>query len=181
MARAMTTAASIVRPNAFDRVITDRSLGVAAAIMLGVVAVAVARGHADWARVPGVVWLHLALIGIALVLTPVMLIRRKGTAPHRILGYVWAAAMLSTAVTSLLFNARVAGGHNLGILSGDVSPIHLISLFVLVMVPRLVVNARRHEVARHRRGVRGIVIGAILIAGFFTFPFDRLLGHWLFA
>jgi uncharacterized membrane protein len=34
---------------------------------------------------------------------------------------------------------------------------------------------------RHRRGVRAMVTGALLIAGFFTFPFDRLLGHWLFS
>jgi hypothetical protein len=26
-----------------------------------------------------------------------------------------------------------------------------------------------------------LATGALLIAGFFTFPFDRLLGHWLFA
>jgi len=29
--------------------------------------------------------------------------------------------------------------------------------------------------------VRGLIIGALLIAGFFTFPFHRLLGHWLFG
>ena len=29
--------------------------------------------------------------------------------------------------------------------------------------------------------VRGLVIGALLIAGFFTFPFNRLLGSWLFS
>ena len=34
--------------------------------------------------------------------------------------------------------------------------------------------------ARHRRSVHGMVIGALLIAGFFTFPFNRLLGAWLF-
>ena len=25
------------------------------------------------------------------------------------------------------------------------------------------------------------ITGALLVAGFFTFPFDRLLGHWLFG
>jgi uncharacterized membrane protein len=38
----------------------------------------------------------------------------------------------------------------------------------------------RHH-ARHRRGIRAMVLGALLIAGFFTFPFDRLLGRWLFG
>ena len=39
--------------------------------------------------------------------------------------------------------------------------------------------ARRHDIARHRKIVRGMVTGALLIAGFFTFPFHRLLGQWL--
>ena len=36
--------------------------------------------------------------------------------------------------------------------------------------------ARTHKVALHRSSVRGMVTGALLIAGFFTFPFGRLLG-----
>ena len=45
----------------------------------------------------------------------------------------------------------------------------------------LVLAAPRNNVSRHRRTVRGLIIGALLIAGFFTFPFERLLGHWLFG
>ena len=41
--------------------------------------------------------------------------------------------------------------------------------------------ARRHQHARHRAVVRSMVAGALLIAGFFTFPLDRLMGHWLFG
>ena len=109
-----------------------------------------------------------------------MLLRRKATRSHRVLGYVWTVAMTLTAFVSLGFKTGAPRGSH-GVFSGDVSPIHILSLIVLVMVPRLVFAARRHDVAAHRRGVRGLVIGAILIAGFFTFPFDRLLGNWLFA
>jgi uncharacterized membrane protein len=28
---------------------------------------------------------------------------------------------------------------------------------------------------------RGMVLGALLVAGFFTFPFGRLMGRWLFG
>lgn len=62
---------------------------------------------------------------------------------------------------------------------GSFSVIHILSVYVLVMVPRFVWQARTHQVARHRSGVRGMVIGALLVAGFFTFPFGRLLGRWL--
>jgi uncharacterized membrane protein len=144
------------------------------------VAVAVARGHADWGRVPPAIWVHLGLIVVALALTPTMLLRRKGTRSHRVLGYVWATAMVLTAAVSLTFKTG-AGPGSRGVFTGDVSPIHILSVVVLVLVPMLVFAARRHDVVRHRRGVRGVVIGAILIAGFFTFPFDRLLGHWLSA
>ena len=40
-------------------------------------------------------------------------------------------------------------------------------------------SARNHRLDRHRAMVRGMVTGALVIAGFFTFPFGRLLGHWL--
>lgn len=163
-----------------DRIVTDRVLAAATLVMLAAVAVAVGRGHADWAQVPPLIWLHLATIAAALGLTPVMLLRRKGSASHRVLGYVWVAAMVATAAVSLVFKTGGPAG-NRGVFTGDISPIHLLSVVVLVMVPRLVLAARRHDVVAHRRGVRGLVIGAILIAGFFTFPFDRLLGHWLMA
>ena len=175
-----TSLPSLPRTPAWNRDPADRALGVAAAAMALIVAVAVARGHADWGALPPSVWLHLALIGVALVLTPAMMLRGKGDRPHRVVGWVWVVAMMATALTSLAFNAQ-KGGHNWGVFSGDVSPIHLISLFVLVMVPRLVLNARAHRVAKHRRSARGLVIGAILVAGLFTFPFGRLLGQWLFA
>ena len=155
-----------------ERLLPDRVLAAAAGVLLACVAAALLRGHADWGRLPGLVWAHLATIMLALGLTPVMLLRRKGDARHRMLGYVWVAAMFGTAALS--FAMRYTN-------HGAFSFIHVISVFTIVQVPLIVVRARRHEIARHRRAVRGMVVGALLIAGFFTFPFDRLLGHWLFA
>ncbi|WP_260609899.1 hypothetical protein [Sphingomonas sp. IC081] len=79
--------------------------------------------------------------------------------------------MMATAIDSLFIRGR----------NGEFSVIHLLSAFVIVMVPVLVLSARSHRVARHRRTVRGLVIGALLVAGIFTFPFGRLLGRWLFG
>ncbi|MGI4878201.1 MAG: hypothetical protein ACRYG4_12030, partial [Janthinobacterium lividum] len=120
--------------NAFDRVVTDRGLGIAAGVLLAVVAVAVARGHADWNRISWPVWAHLALIAAALGLTPVMLIRPKGNRPHRVLGWVWASAMILTALSSLLIRDT---NH------GSFSVIHILSAWVLFQVPLLVWRARR--------------------------------------
>ena len=157
---------------AFDRWLPDRLLAGVALVLLGCVVAALLRGHADWPRVPGIIWPHLATIMLALVLTPVMLLRRKGDTRHRVLGYVWVAAMAGTALIS--FAIRFSN-------HGNFSVIHIISVWTLINVPLIVIRARRHDIVRHRRAVRGLVVGALLVAGFFTFPFDRLLGHWLFA
>jgi uncharacterized membrane protein len=168
----MVSVAPPAGPSLLDRVLPDRLLGALAGALLAVVIVAVIRGHADWARVPRAIWFHLATACVVLALTPVMLWRRKGDRRHRVLGWIWAGTMLATALYSLAITPT--GGRL-------VSPIALLSLFVLVQVPRLVLAARAHDVARHRRGIRGLVIGALLVAGFFTFPFHRMLGTWLFG
>lgn len=168
-------------PSLGERLLPNRLLAAASVVLLLAALLAIARGAPAWGRVPPLVWVHLASILFATALTPVMLLRRKGDRRHRRLGYLWAGAMLLTAVTSLFFNARVDGQSNLGVFTGDFSPIHLLSVFVLAQVPRIVVAARRHDRAGHERGVRAMVFGALLVAGFFTFPFDRMLGNWLFG
>ena len=154
-------------PDRFERI-----MAAAALVLLGCVAVALFKGRADFARIPWQVWPHLATIVVALALTPVMLLRRRGDRLHRRLGWIWAGAMLLTALVS--FDLRLVN-------RGGFSVIHLLSVWTLVQVPVIVWSARTHNVARHRGSVRGMVLGALLIAGFFTFPFNRLLGHWLFA
>ena len=166
------TGAPRTMPPWHERFLPDRVLAAAAVLLLACVVVALLRGHADWNRLPALVWAHLATICLALALTPVMLLRRKGDTRHRVLGYVWVASMFGTAALS--FGMRYTN-------HGGFSFIHIISAWTLFQVPWIVYRARRHEIAKHRRAVRGMVVGALLIAGFFTFPFDRLLGHWLFA
>jgi uncharacterized membrane protein len=161
------TRKAILAPSTYERI-----LSVGAVTLLVAVVVALAKGFPDWPRVPWQVWPHLVTIMIALVLTPVMLLRRRGDARHRLLGRIWAASTFLTAALS--FNLR-------GINDGQFSLIHLLSAFTLVQVPLLWWSARTHRVATHRRIVLGLVTGALLVAGFFTFPFGRLLGSWLFS
>lgn len=150
----------------------DRILSAAAIVLLLMVTTALARGQAEWHRIPLVVWGHIGTIIIALVLTPVMLLRRRGDRLHRQLGWVWAGAMLLTAIDSLFVR---------GINRGSLSLIHIFSFWTILQVPLIVWSARAHRVAQHRAAVRGMVLGALVIAGIFTFPFNRLMGHWLFG
>jgi uncharacterized membrane protein len=101
------------------------------------------RGHAQWGHIPPVIWLHILTILVALVLTPPMLLRRRGDRAHRLLGTIWVVAMLMTAALSLFIH--VSG-------PGRFSIIHILSIFTLVQVPLLWRAARRHDVRRHRRG-----------------------------
>ena len=154
-------------PDRFERV-----LAIGGAVLLAFVLVALFKGRAQWHAVPPLVWAHLATIMIALALTPVMLLRRRGDAFHRQLGWVWAVSMFTTAALS--FGVHVSNPTGFSI-------IHILSVWTVIQVPIIVWSARAHNIVRHRRAVRGMVLGALLIAGFFTFPFDRLLGHWLFS
>ena len=151
---------------------SDRILAALATVLLAAVLVALVRGRAEWHAVPTQVWPHLVTIVLALALTPPMLLRPRGDRWHRRLGRVWIVAMILTAALS--FNLRTVN-------DGRFSFIHILSLWTLIQVPLIWWTARTHRVDRHRRAVRGMVIGALLVAGFFTFPFNRLLGHWLFG
>ncbi len=158
------------KPLAPDRL--ERVLGWAALVLLAAALAAIVRGRAGWGAVPLAIWLHLATVIMALALTPVILWQKRGTRLHRRLGTIWAATMFISALDSFWI---LETNH------GHFSVIHLLSAFVAVQTPRLVLTARAHDHAAHRRTVRGLVIGGLLTAGALTFPFHRLLGRWLFG
>src|SRR5271170_1333434 len=97
------------------------------------------------------------MLGIAQLTAP------KGTLPHRTVGWIWVLLMLAVAASAFWI-------HQIR-LWGPWSPIHLLAIFVLIMVPIAVLHARRHRVAQHRWAMIGIFFGALVIAGAFTlFP-----------
>jgi uncharacterized membrane protein len=150
----------------------EKLLAAAATMLLAAVIVALIKGYPQWGAVPALVWAHLLTILVALVLTPYMLLRPRGTTLHRQLGKVWVLAMTLTA--AITFFVRVVN-------PGHFSFIHILSVVVIILAPRVWLTARAHNVAVHRGTVRGLVTGALIIAGYFTFPFDRMLGRWLFG
>lgn len=157
----------LIVPDRFDQLL---SLG--ALLLLGALTIAISKGRADWPQIPMSVWFHVATIAIALTLTPFMLLRQRGDKGHRQMGYIWLVAMFVTAAVSLDIRMINRGGF---------SYIHLLSVWTIFQCTVIFWSARKRDTAQHRSAVRGMVFGALLIAGFFTFPFDRLLGRWLFS
>ena len=117
-----------------------------------------------------VVALHLFAALLATVVGAVLLTRRKGTGGHKTLGWTWVVLMATVALTSLFIR-----GGKLPNIAGW-SPIHLLTLTVLITVPAAVVAVRRGNVSRHRATMISIYVGACLVAGAFTLLPGRFLG-----
>ena len=93
--------------------------------------------------------LHAFAAIAAFALGIVQLTTPKGTIPHRLFGWLWAGLMLAVALSSFFI-------HTIR-LWGPFSPIHLLSVFTLIMLPLAVLRARRHRCERHRRAMLGPV------------------------
>ncbi len=97
----------------------------------------------------------------------------KGTLPHRTIGWIWVLLMASVAISSFWINTiRMVG---------PFSPIHLLSIFTLIMLPLAVWRARRHRVVDHRRIMITTFIGALVIAGLFTLVPGRVMHAVVFG
>jgi uncharacterized membrane protein len=111
----------------------------------------------------GAIRLHAFAAMAAFILGAVQLGAPKGTIPHRTIGWVWVALMLAVSVSAFWI-------HTIR-LWGPWSPIHLLAIFTLVMLPVAVLHARRHRVQQHRIAMLSLFFGALVIAGLFTlFP-----------
>lgn len=118
---------------------------------------------------------HLATIVPAFVIGTTLLLQRKGTPRHRMLGRVYLLLMLATAIITLIMPAQVGPQ-----LLGHFGFIHLFSLLVLYNVPTAYFAARRSDIKTHRGNMIGLYVGGILIAGAFAFMPGRLLHDLLF-
>lgn len=121
-------------------------------------------------------YLHLATVLPAFLLGTYLLLRRKGSPQHRLLGKIYMGLMLLTA-TVTLFMPAVVGPR----LLEHFGFIHLFSLLTFYSVPTAYYAARHHQVRRHRASMIALYVGALVIAGGFAFMPGRLLHRWLFG
>jgi uncharacterized membrane protein len=117
--------------------------------------------------------LHAFAAMAAFVLGVVQFAAPKGTLPHRSIGWIWVLLMVGVAVSSFWINQIR--------LLGPWSPIHLLSIFTLTMLPFGVWMAHRHRVIDHRRIMILIFTGALVIAGLFTLLPGRIMHSVVFG
>jgi uncharacterized membrane protein len=121
----------------------------------------------------GIIQIHAFAAMAAFALGVVQLSAPKGTLPHRTLGWVWVTLMLAVCISAFFI-------HTLRIW-GIWSPIHLLAVFTLVVLPLAVLPARRHDVLWHRRAMVSLFVGALLVAGLFTLLPGRIMHAVVFG
>lgn len=98
--------------------------------------------------------IHLLAALAALLLGAVLMVVRKGRTFHRLTGWVWVGLVSITAGATLFMT---------GLNHGRWSLLHLLTGWVLLMLPLAVMRARRRDVARHRRAMMGLFYGGFAI------------------
>ncbi len=101
-----------------------------------------------------------------------LLLGVKGRTSHKVLGYTWVAAMMCTAVTSFFM---------IGLNGNSFSPIHGLSAWTVIGAPFGIMLARKKKISAHRKHMTGMFVGAMLLAGLFSFLPGRLMWAIFFS
>lgn len=121
-------------------------------------------------------YVHLFTVVPAFLLATVLLLRRKGTDSHKLLGKLFLCLILFTSATTLFMPAEVGSRF-----FGHFGFIHLLSLNVIIGAVIAWRAARRGDIKTHKANMIGMYVFGFLVAGAFAFMPGRLLHQWLFG
>ncbi len=116
--------------------------------------------------------IHLWSVIPALPLGAYVLLTKKGGKRHKLLGRIWLGLMLITAGATIWIR-------NLN--DGQFSWIHLFTVLTFIAVPQAIVSARKGNIAAHKKHMRNFFLGALTIAGGFSFLPGRTMWQWTFG
>lgn len=102
----------------------------------------------------------------------------KGTATHKAIGWLYVTAMMVTATAAIFVRSSPAES-NMTLFG--FSPIHIFVPVTFVGIGGALMAIRRGDVAKHRSSMLGTFLGALLIAGAFTFLPGRHMHSFFFA
>ena len=116
---------------------------------------------------------HALAAILALFLGILQLTRKKGTVPHKYIGYAWVFLMLYVSASSFFI-------HELKII-GEFSPIHLLSVFTIGSVIYAIIMIRRGEITKHKRTMTLLFYLGWVLTGAFTLLPNRIMYTVLFG
>ena len=120
-------------------------------------------------------YLHLATVIPAFFIGTLLMLIKKGTKLHKGAGRVYMILMLVTAAITLFMPAHVGAR-----ILNHFGFIHLFSFLTIYSVPRAYFAIKKGDVKTHKRSMIGLYIGAIIIAGGFTFTPGRYMYQLFF-
>ncbi|MDB9753560.1 DUF2306 domain-containing protein [Oceanospirillaceae bacterium] len=121
-------------------------------------------------------FMHLGTMAPAFLMATFMMVTKKGTEVHKLIGRIYMVLMLFTAMVTLLMSAQVGPR-----LFNHFGFIHLLSVLVLYCVPSAYWAIKNGNVKRHKWSMIGLYIGGLIVAGGFTLMPGRMLGNVLFG
>ncbi|MEN8815345.1 MAG: DUF2306 domain-containing protein [Nonlabens sp.] len=119
---------------------------------------------------------HLITVIPCVFVGAYLLLFSKGTKWHRSLGKYYMISMVITAIVSLFMPAMVGPQ-----LLGHFGWIHLFSILTLWSVPTAYIAVRKGQIKKHKIKMILVYIGALIIAGGFTFVPGRFMYEVFFG
>jgi len=116
--------------------------------------------------------LHVAAAAVAIALTAVILIVRRGTPAHKYVGRAWVAILALICISSFWIT---------GMNGSNYSWIHLLSAWTLLGLAQAVWAVRAGNIRAHKYAMTSTMVGALLGAGFFAFMPGRMMSAVLFG
>jgi len=177
------TAAAAIKPvsglspkGGFDiSPLTRVLIGAAATAMSAISLYAVMRGvmgaapdHYAWRSWS--VMIHVATVIPAVPLGGYLLLTRKGTKQHKMLGKLWLTLMVITAI-AIIF---IRGGT-------DFSWIHIFVPMTLMGAYNAIASAKARNIHAHKKHLIGMYMGALMIPGIFSFLPGRFMSALVFG
>ena len=117
--------------------------------------------------------LHAIAAILAIILGGMQLYMKKGSATHKLFGYVWVGLMLIVSVSSFFI-------HEIK-LWNIYSPIHLLSAWTIFSLGLAIYYVRISNIKRHKHVMIMIYGFALVLTGFFTFMPGRVMHQIVFG
>jgi uncharacterized membrane protein len=119
-----------------------------------------------------VVQIHALAAIAAFFLGAAVFLSRKGTPAHKLAGRVFGVLMIAAA-TSAIFIREIN--------DGSFSFIHIFVPITFIGLYQIISTVRRGDISSHRKHVRNMFFGALLIPGFFAFMPGRVMWVMFFG